>query len=109
MTVRQDAFPRNFPRGRGFTLIELAIAMFVFGMILILFGAIFPVATRAGHTGGNYAQATFLAQHKIDQLRNAGAAKLDGASLVGLGLIDQNSEWKPDCECGRLLLFHPNG
>lgn len=69
--------------------------MLVFGMVLILFGTIFPVATRAGHAGGNYAQATFLAQHKIDQLRNAGAAKLDGISLAGLGLIDRNSNGTP--------------
>lgn len=69
--------------------------MFVFGMILILFGTIFPVATRAGHAGGSYAQAALIAQHKIDQLRNAGAAKLDGASLAGLGLIDTNSNGTP--------------
>lgn len=64
-------------------------------MILILFGAIFPVATRAGHVGGNYAEASFLAQHKIDQLRNQGAAKLDGVTLAGQGLIDTNSDGTP--------------
>ncbi len=75
----------------GFTLVELAIALFVFGMILVLLGAIFPVATRAGHVGGNYSEASFLAQHKVDQLRNLGAAKLDSATLAGQGLIDTNN------------------
>ena len=65
--------------------------MFVFGMILVLLGAIFPVATRAGHVGGNYSEASFLAQHKIDQLRNLGAAKLDGTTLAGQGVIDTNN------------------
>ena len=65
--------------------------MFVFGMILVLMGAVFPVATRAGHVGGNYSEASFLAQHKIDQLRNLGAAKLDGATLAAQGVIDTNN------------------
>ena len=84
--------PRRVPPERaGFTLVELAIAMFVFGMILVLLGAVFPVANRAGHVGGNYAEASFLAQHKIDQLQNLGAAKLDGPTLAGLGVIDANN------------------
>ncbi len=84
-------FRRSSPRRAGFTLVELAIAMFVFGMILVLLGAVFPVANRASHVGGSYAEASFLAQHKIDQLRNLGAAKLDAATLAGQGVIDTNN------------------
>ena len=89
-TVLSRSRRRVSPRRAGFTLVELAISLFVFGMILVLLGAIFPVATRAGHVGGNYSEASFLAQHKIDQFQNLGAAKLDGAALAGQGLIDTN-------------------
>ena len=71
------------------------LALFVFGMILVLFGAIFPVVTRAGHVGASYSEASFLAQHKIDQLRNIGSTKLDGSSLAGQSLIDTNSDGTP--------------
>ena len=69
--------------------------MFVFGMIVILLGATFPAATRAGHAGGNYAEASLLAQHKIDQFRNLGSANLAGASLVSQGVIDTNADGTP--------------
>jgi hypothetical protein len=95
MNVRRIPVTRRPPRRAAFTLVELALSLFVFGMILVLFGAIFPVATRAGHVGGNYAEASFLAQHKIDQLRDLGGAKLDGASLASRGLIDTDNNGKP--------------
>ena len=86
---------RKKARHGGFTLVELMLAFFVFFMILILFGATFPVATRAGHVGSNYSQATFIAQHKVDQLRDIGFAKLDGNSLASQGLIDISSGGVP--------------
>lgn len=95
MNVQQNPFPRRFSQRRGFSLIALAIAMFVFSLILILVGTILPVEARAPHAGGSYAQAVWLAQHKIDQLRNAGAAKLERDSLAGLGLIDTNTNGTP--------------
>lgn len=82
---------RAAPAQAGFTLVELSIAFFVFLMTLGLFGAVFPVATRAGHVGGNYLEASFLAQHKIDQLRNLGAANMGATSLVNQGLVDANN------------------
>lgn len=87
------AFPRRraAPARMGFTLVELAIAFFVFLMTLGLFGAVFPVATRAGHVGGNYLEASFLAQHKIDQFRNLGAANLDATSLMNQGVVDASN------------------
>ena len=78
----------------GFTLIEMAIALFVFGMIALLFGAVFPVASRAGHTSSNYSEAALLAQHKIDQCRQATYSNVYGATgngataLANLGMID---------------------
>ncbi|BDI32334.1 hypothetical protein CCAX7_43850 [Capsulimonas corticalis] len=82
-------------RNGGFTLVELAISLFVFGMMVLLFGATFPVATRAGHVGANYAQASLLAQQKIDQLRDLGFTGMNGSALYGRGVVDsatQNSD-----------------
>ena len=86
---------RRPTRHAGFTLVEMAISLLVFGMILLLLGAIFPVATRAGHVGGNYSEASFLTQHKVDQIRNLGSGNLSGAGMVSQGLIDTNSDGTP--------------
>ena len=79
------------PPQRGFTLVEIMLALFVFGMITLLFGAIFPVASRAGHLSGNYAEAAMIGQRKIDQCRQAGYSNLYGAGIskmTALGIID---------------------
>lgn len=73
---------------QGFSLAELAIAMFVFGMMTLIFAAAFPIATRGAHVSGNYAQASLLAQHKIDQLRAAGFDRLDTTDLTTLNMVD---------------------
>ncbi len=68
------------------------LALFVFGMITLLFGAVFPVASRAGHTASNYAEAAMIGQRKIDQCRQAGYANTYGSSagskMTALGIID---------------------
>ena len=73
---------------RGFTLLEVMLSMFVFLMMTLMFAAVFPFASRSTKFSGNYAQAALIAQHKIDQLRAAGASKLDYTDLSGLGIID---------------------
>jgi prepilin-type N-terminal cleavage/methylation domain-containing protein len=83
--------PKNKTR-RGFTLVELTISLFVFGMMIMLFGATFPVATRAGHVGANYAQASLLAQQKVDQMRDLGFAGMNGSSLLGRSIIDSSTK-----------------
>ena len=68
------------------------LALFVFGMITLLFGAVFPVASRAGHASGNYAEAALIVQRKIDQCRQAGYANTYSSGAAGkmtaLGIID---------------------
>lgn len=87
-----DAVPPIASPQTGFTLVEIMLALFVFGMITLLFGAIFPVASRAGHTAGNYAEAAMIGQRKIDQCRQAGYANIYGSGvsnkMIALGIID---------------------
>ena len=75
-------------RQRGFTIMEVVLAMTVFLMMVLMFAAAFPLTVRAAQFSSNYAQATQLAQHKIDQLRAAGYGSLNGAALAGTGIIN---------------------
>lgn len=88
-TVRQAA-------RAGFTLIETAIAMSIFTLLVLACATAFPAALRAGRAGSNYAQAALIAQHKIDQCRQQGyGAIYTGAAaspkLVSLGMVDAGS------------------
>ncbi|MDQ2799699.1 MAG: prepilin-type N-terminal cleavage/methylation domain-containing protein [Armatimonadota bacterium] len=73
---------------RGFTMMEVMLALTVFLLMTLMFAAAFPVVLRAAQTSSNYAQAGELAQHKIDQMRAAGVAQLNYANLVNLNVID---------------------
>lgn len=77
---------------RGFTIAEIALSLIVFAMMTMMFGAVFPMAVRGAQYGSNYAQATLVAQHKIDQLRSAGYNKLVlPDTLTNLNIIDSTT------------------
>ena len=73
----------------------MMIAVFVFGMMIALFGALVPIAGQGGRSGSSYAQASLLAQHKIDQVRQGGFNKLTGSQMVSMGIIDANADGTP--------------
>ena len=73
---------------RGFSITEVALAIIVFGMMSVLFAAVFPMTVRGAQYSGNYSQAAMLAQHKMDQLRSAGFNSLDFGHLSGVGAVD---------------------
>ncbi|MBV9850326.1 MAG: prepilin-type N-terminal cleavage/methylation domain-containing protein [Armatimonadetes bacterium] len=79
---------RRRRRQRGFTLMEVTLALIIFLMMTLVFAAVFPVAVRGAQFSNNYAQAAQLAQHKIDQLRAAGFSKMDYTDLYNQGIID---------------------
>ena len=76
---------------RGFSLLEVMVALMVFMMMTLMFGAVFPTTIRSTQYSSNYAQASLLAQHKIDQLRSAGYGNLAHANLIKLGVIDPSN------------------
>jgi prepilin-type N-terminal cleavage/methylation domain-containing protein len=53
----------------GFTLIEVMLAMIVFLMMVLVFAAVFPFAITGAKYSNNYAQASLIAQQKIEELR----------------------------------------
>ena len=80
---------------RGFTVMEVTLALVIFTMMTLLFGAVLPMAVRGAQHSGNYNQAAALAQRKIDQLRIAGYSRLfdntDGTArdkLITQNIVD---------------------
>ena len=79
---------------RGFTFLEVTLAMVVFLMMTLIFAAVFPIAARSAQQSANYSQAALIAQHKIDQLRASHYSGIHSSgdisgNLVSLGIIDQ--------------------
>lgn len=80
-------------RRRGFTLIEVVVAMMIFLAMVLMFAAVFPIAVRGSIFGNDYAQAVALCQHKMDQLRQETYSKLGntGSVLYNDSVIDQSA------------------
>ncbi len=76
---------RRFRQRHGFTIAEVMLSLTVFTMMTLMFAAVFPMAVRGSMYSSNYAQATMLAQHKMDQLRSAGYDKLNFNPASGAG------------------------
>lgn len=74
------------PAKHGFTMIEVCLALVVFLMMTLMFAAVFPTVVRGAKMSDNYTQATFLAQHKLDQLRASGFNRL---GTPGYPIVDQ--------------------
>lgn len=97
MSGMMQTMHKQNKRRRGFTLVEIMIAVVIFTLMILACAAAFPVALRAGHAGNNYAQAALIAQHKIDQCREQGYSSIyrgAGVAVTKLGdlnIVDDNS------------------
>ncbi len=80
---------------RGFTLIEVVISLVVFSVLVLIFAASIPLAHMAADQNGQYAQATSLCQHKIDQLRAMGYGRMNYTELLEAGRIDDSYTSSP--------------
>jgi type II secretory pathway pseudopilin PulG len=99
--MQKPLIRRQSRQETAFTLIEVALGMFVFLMMTLLFAASFPLISGQAQASDNQAQAAMLAQHKIDQLRSAGFSVLgspggsssnnNAITLAGLGIVDTGS------------------
>ena len=63
-------------RGRGFSLIEMVVAMGLLAMGLIGVIRLFPVGLRASKRSEVVSKGTFLAQQRLEELKLAGYAAL---------------------------------
>ena len=73
---------------RGFTIIEVMLALFIFLMMTLMFAAVVPTAARSARYANAHAYAAVICQRKIDQLTEAGWDKLNQTDLLSLGIID---------------------
>jgi len=65
---------------KGFTLVEVLIAMAIIGVGLIALITLFPVGLRSSRLAGDFTTASFVAQQALDNIR-AGAQVYDPADL----------------------------
>jgi type II secretory pathway pseudopilin PulG len=97
--LRSFSMPVQRPRGKqsrqAFTLVEVTLSLIVFMMMILVFAAVFPFAVRTAQFSNDYAQASLLAQHKIDELLAAGYNRMDFTDLSGLGIIDAATNTSP--------------
>ncbi len=82
-------------RHSGFTLLEVAIAIFVLAATATIFAAYLPAALKTGKMVGNHQQASSLVQHKVDQLRGVGYGRLTYVELRDAGIIDSSPITSP--------------
>lgn len=84
-------YKRRSGKTGAFSLVETVVSIGVFALILMMFAALFPVATRGSGESRAYAQAALLCQRKIDQMRQAGYSSLNVNSLRAINIIDATS------------------
>ena len=68
-------------KGNGFTLIEVLVAVFLVGVAIMGLAPIFTLTVLNNSRSERMANATFLAQQRIDFLRNMTTLELNTATL----------------------------
>lgn len=79
----------------GITLIEVMVSVFVFVLVVLVFSGTVIASLRSSTLNGQYAQATSLCQHKIDQMRAVGFGRLNYTELSDAGIIDDHPSTQP--------------
>jgi prepilin-type N-terminal cleavage/methylation domain-containing protein len=80
---------------RGYTLIEVIVALGLVAAGTLAFGAMVPMSARSSRMNANYQQAVSLLQHKIDQCRAVGWGRLTYSELHNAGIIDDSPTTSP--------------
>lgn len=62
---------------RGFTLMEVMLALMIFTIMALLTATVIPISARSVRYGNDYGQAATLVSHKINQLQEAGYANMN--------------------------------
>jgi prepilin-type N-terminal cleavage/methylation domain-containing protein len=83
-------YARRRKRISGFTLLEVVLAVMIFSAMAMMFAAAMPLAARSVRYGNDWAQASSLVMHKINQLQEAGYTAMTGPGLgqSGAGIVD---------------------
>lgn len=71
---------------RGFTIVEVMVAIFILSVGLLAAATMQVSAIRGNQMGNDVTQATFIAQDKLEQLKNSDdiSTVADGNDVVGI-------------------------
>jgi len=80
---KKAGLPRTIFRknGAGFSLLEVMVAVVIIGFGLLAIMHLFPIGLRASKISQDTTVATFLAQQKMEELRNTKYADIDDPPL----------------------------
>ena len=82
-------------RKRGFSLLELIIAIGVLSIGLVGVLQIFPVGLRASYRAGMMTRAAFLAKNKIEEVKMAGFDSVSALPpKIALSGTDKDFDWE---------------
>ena len=84
--MRKRAFPRlqGSSRRPGFTLIEVLVGIFLVAVGVVGLTQLFLLSVLTGYRADQISRATFLAQQRIDELRNLTQDELSTLALTPL-------------------------
>jgi prepilin-type N-terminal cleavage/methylation domain-containing protein len=71
---------KSIRKPKGFTLIEVAAGLIILAIGLLAIAAMQITSTKGGHFSNNVAQATILAQDKLEYLKNL---SYNDSNLIG--------------------------
>ena len=85
----------NMRDKKGFTLLEVMVAVVVLAFGLLAIMHLFPIGLRASKISRDTTVASLLAQAKIEELRNTGWASLSSSTTTeGYGTITNYPQFK---------------
>ncbi|MBU1006642.1 MAG: prepilin-type N-terminal cleavage/methylation domain-containing protein [Candidatus Omnitrophica bacterium] len=88
-------YPKQIGNRKGFSLLELIIAIGVLAIGLVGVLQIFPVGLRASQRAGTLTKAAFLAQNKMEEVKMAGFdAIAELPPKIPLSGSDPDFEWE---------------
>ena len=75
---------------RGFTLVEIVMATAIIGIGLVGLMAVVPISSYGVYEGNSLTTATFLAEQKLEEIKNAVWQKLPPKDCVGVSAGNGN-------------------
>jgi Tfp pilus assembly protein PilV len=89
------ACPARRSSRRGVSLIDVVFSTMLMALAVLLFTALYPTSARSARMTADYAQASVVLQHKVDQMRAMGYGRLNYAQMLNAGVIDASPTTQP--------------